>query len=90
MTSATIEVAEVLPSVSDAIGFLAMAAVLCSVYGPAEHPIMPLETQDVLRRLNQESKQIQQCRGVLGLWIERVEIWALIWMGSQSHTPHLR
>jgi hypothetical protein len=77
MSAATPEVAEVLPPVFDAIGFLAVAAVVCSVYRLAEHLIVPLETRDILRRLNQESKQIQKGRGVLGLWIERVEIRAL-------------
>jgi hypothetical protein len=77
MSTATPEVAEVLPPVFDAIGFLAVAAVVCSVYRLAEHLIVPLETRDILRRLNQESKQIQKGRGVLGLWIERVEIRAL-------------
>jgi hypothetical protein len=77
MSAATPEVAEVPPHVFDAIGFLAIAAVVCAVYGLAEHLIMPLETRDILRRLNQESKQIQKGRGIRGLWIERVEIRAL-------------
>src|SRR5260370_9079321 len=72
MAAATLGIAEVLPA-----GFLAMAAVVSFVYGLAETLIMALETRDILRRLNQESKQIQKCRGVLGLWIERVEIRAL-------------
>jgi hypothetical protein len=74
MSAATLEVGEGLPPAFDAIGFLAIAAVVCSVYGFAEHLIMPLDTRDILRRLNQKSKQIQKCRGILSLWIEGVEI----------------
>jgi hypothetical protein len=79
MSAATPEVAWVLPPVFDAISFQGIAAVVCSVYGFAEPLIVLLETRDILRRLNQESKQIQKGRGVLGLWIERVEIRALDW-----------
>ena len=89
MSAETLET-EVLPPVFDAVGCLTIAAVICSVYGLAEHLIVPLKTCDILRRLNQESKQIQKCRGVLGLWIERVEIGAWIWMRSLLPTPHLR
>lgn len=77
VSAATLEVAEVLQPLFDAIDFLAIAAVVSFVYGLAEHLLMPLETRDILRRLKQESKQIQKCGGVLGLWIERVEIRAL-------------
>jgi hypothetical protein len=77
MSAATPKVAEVLPSVSCSIRFLAIVAVVCSVYGLAEHLIVPLEARDILGGLNQESKQIQKGRGVLGLWIQRVEIRAL-------------
>ena len=66
-----------LPSVFDVIGFLAVATVVAPVYGLTEHLIMPLETCDIVRRLNQESKQVEKCRGVFSLWIKRVEIWAL-------------
>jgi hypothetical protein len=60
-----LEVAEVLPSVFDAIGCLAIAAVGSFVYELAELLIMPLETRDILRGLKQELKQIQKSRGVL-------------------------
>ena len=87
MSAATLET-EVLPPVFDAIGCLTIATVICSVYGLAEHLIVPLKTCDILRRLNQESKQIQKCRGVLGLWIERVEIGALDLDGvAVAHAP---
>src|SRR6266567_7871779 len=88
MSPATLEVAEVLLRVFDAIGFWAIAAVVSFVYGLAEHLIMPLKTRDILRRLNQESKQIQKCRGVFALWIERVEIGALGLDGiAAAHAP---
>src|SRR5436853_329724 len=35
---------------------------------------MPLETRDIIRRLNQQTKQAQKCSGVLALWIEWIEI----------------
>ena len=88
MSVATLEVREVLPPVFDAMSFLAIAAVVASVYGLAEYLIMPLETRDILRRLKQESKQIQKRRGVLGLGIERVKIRALDLEGiTVAHAP---
>ena len=45
---------------------------------------MPLETRNILRRLNQESKQIQKRSGVLGLWVERVEVWSFHFDGIVS------
>src|SRR5215469_2242764 len=77
MSAPTPEVAEVLPAVSGSIGFLATVAFAYSVYRLAEHLIVALEARDILGRLNQESKQIQKGGGVLGLWIQRVEIRAL-------------
>jgi hypothetical protein len=77
MSAATPGIAEVLPPVSGWIGFLATVAVVYSGYGLAEHLIVPLEARDILWRLKQESKQIQKGGGVLGLWIQRVEIGAL-------------
>src|SRR5215831_1792754 len=77
MSAPAPEVAEVLPPGSGSIGFLATVAVVYSVYALAEHLIVPLEARDILGRLNQESKQIQKGGGVLGLWIQRVEIRAL-------------
>jgi hypothetical protein len=50
------EVAEVFPTVSGWIAFLVIVAVVCSVYGLAEHLIVPLEARDIVGRLNQESK----------------------------------
>jgi hypothetical protein len=49
MSAATPWVAEVLPPVSDAVRFLAIAAPVCSIYRFAEHLIMPLETRNILR-----------------------------------------
>jgi hypothetical protein len=84
MSAATPWVAEVLPPVSDAVSFLAIAALVCSIYRFAEHLIMPLETRNILRRLNQKSKQIQKRSGVLGLWVERVEVWSFHFDGIVS------
>ena len=84
MSAATPWVAEVLPPVSDAVSFLAIAALVCSIYRFAEHLIMPLETRNILRRLNQELKQIQKRSGVLGLWVERVEVWSFHFDGIVS------
>jgi len=52
-----------------------------SVDGLAEHMIMPLETRDIIGRLNQESEQVQKRRGVFGLWVERVEVRSLCFDG---------
>jgi hypothetical protein len=56
MSAPSPEVAEVLPPVSGSIVFLAIVAVVCSVYGLAEHLIVPLEARDIVGRLNQKSK----------------------------------
>src|SRR5713101_3268354 len=77
MPSATLGVAKALRPVFDAMGFVAVVAARFSVDRLAEHLIMPSQTLDVIGRLNQESKQIQKCRGVLGLGIKRVEVWPL-------------
>jgi hypothetical protein len=74
MPAAALGIAEAFPPGFGAIAFLARIAAMFSVDGLAEYLIMPLETRDIIGRLNQESEQIQKRRGVFGLWIERIEI----------------
>src|SRR5580700_2867521 len=47
---------------------------MSSVYGLPEHLVMPFETLDIVGRFKYESKQIQECRRVPALWVERVEV----------------
>jgi len=55
MPAATLGVAETPPPVFDAISFLGNVAVMFSVRGLAERLIVPLETLDIIGRLNKES-----------------------------------
>ena len=38
---------------------------------------MSFETLHVIGRLKKESKQIEKCGRILGLWVERVQVWPL-------------
>ena len=77
MLAATPELAEVLPSPFNPIGFEAILPAPAVLWGVPKHLVMPLEALDVVGRLKKESKQIQKRGRVPGLRVERVEVGAL-------------
>ena len=72
MPTATLGIAETLAPFFDVIGLLRNAVAMFCLDGLAEDLIMSLEAIDVMRGLNEELEQVQQCRGVLGLRVERI------------------
>src|SRR5438105_4878125 len=62
------------PPVLDAIGLQPVRQACLFLYGYPEHLIVPLEALHIIRRLNQEAKQLSGARASIGFAVERIEI----------------